>query len=111
MELHYQLFEEHQSAEAPEQTPLIIIPGLFGSVANWRSIAKSLSAARQVYVIDQRNHGRSPHSEQNGYADMVSDLNQFMQQRGLETAHVAGHSMGGKVAMLFASAHEARVAS
>jgi pimeloyl-ACP methyl ester carboxylesterase len=111
MQLHYQLFEEYESANAATQIPLIIIPGLFGSVANWRSIAKSLSSSRPVYVIDQRNHGRSPHDERNGYSDMVADLDQFMAQHQLEAAHISGHSMGGKVAMLFALEHEEKVTS
>ena len=102
MQLHFQLFDEFEHDGAQEETPLIIIPGLFGSVANWRSIAKGLSASRPVYVIDQRNHGRSPHADTQSYADMVSDLREFIGEHELGSVHLAGHSMGGKVAMLFA---------
>lgn len=92
-----------------DPTPVLIIPGLFGSTANWRSIAKSLSADCPVIVIDQRNHGRSPHAESNSYTDLVADLLGFLNRNELDKIILCGHSMGGKVAMLFALLHPDRV--
>ncbi|HRI80187.1 MAG TPA: alpha/beta fold hydrolase, partial [Cyclobacteriaceae bacterium] len=48
-----------QSGEGP---PLIILHGLFGSSDNWYTLAKSFSQHFTVFLIDQRNHGQSPHS-------------------------------------------------
>lgn len=102
MHLNYQLFPSDQQLD---QTPLLIIPGLFGSISNWRSVAKQLAESRPVFVIDQRNHGGSPHAPTHSYADMVEDIAQFCKTHELSKCHLAGHSMGGKVAMLFALQH------
>src|SRR5690606_5987978 len=50
----------------------------------------------------QRNHGDSGHSDQWDYQSMAEDLKEFMQEQGIEKAHLLGHSMGGKTAMTFA---------
>lgn len=80
--------------------PLIVLHGLFGSGTNWRSFARSMVDGRQVHLLDLRNHGRSPHSEEMSYPLMVADLFAYMDQQSLKTATLMGHSMGGKVAML-----------
>jgi esterase len=83
--------------------PLLILHGLFGTLDNWQTIAKELSAHFSVFIVDLRNHGRSPHTE--GVFDydvMAEDVAQFMQQNWLYEARVIGHSMGGKVAMQLA---------
>ena len=51
--------------------PIIILHGLFGTLDNWQTIAKKLSENYTVYIIDQRNHGRSPHSEPLDYPTMA----------------------------------------
>lgn len=81
---------------------LIILHGLFGSLDNWQSIAQVLSDDFVVYILDQRNHGKSPHFDEHTYSLMATDLNSFMDQLGIDTAHVIGHSMGGKTVMQFA---------
>jgi esterase len=63
----------------------------------------------QVWAIDQRNHGRSPHSPEMDYRVMAADLAELMAAHGLERAAVLGHSMGGKTAMQFALDFPARV--
>ncbi|HCH45965.1 alpha/beta fold hydrolase, partial [uncultured Algoriphagus sp.] len=47
--------------------PLVILHGLFGSADNWFSIAKELEKDFTLYLVDQRNHGDSPHSEEWNY--------------------------------------------
>ncbi|KAL9551342.1 hypothetical protein PS6_005044 [Mucor atramentarius] len=81
--------------------PLIICHGLFGSKQNWRSLAKSISLQCncEVYTIDARNHGESPHDEHHTYDLMGSDLIQFIQDHNIENPMLMGHSMGGKVMM------------
>jgi esterase len=82
--------------------PLIILHGLLGTQENWRTLSKAFGEQFQVFALDQRNHGRSPHSEVFTYEAMSEDLHDFMQEHQLTSAHVLGHSMGGKVAMRFA---------
>ncbi len=82
--------------------PLIILHGLYGAGDNWLSIAKVLSGFCEVYLIDQRNHGSSPHASEHNYDVLTKDIKEFMDQQGIEKAMILGHSMGGKVAMRFA---------
>lgn len=79
--------------------PIFILHGLFGSSDNWLGIAKVLSSHYTVYIPDQRNHGRSPHSEVWNYEVMAADIKSLAEAEGLKEIWVLGHSMGGKVAM------------
>jgi pimeloyl-ACP methyl ester carboxylesterase len=88
-------------------TPLIMLHGLFGSSDNWLHVAPKLGG--KCYALDLRNHGHSPHSNEMGYALMAGDVAEFLDAQKLDAANVLGHSMGGKVAMQFAHAHPARV--
>ena len=83
--------------------PLIILHGLYGSSDNWISIAKSLTDIFTVYLPDQRNHGQSPHSQQHDYNSMKDDLHEMVLDNSIKKFFLAGHSMGGKTAMFFAS--------
>ena len=101
MQLHYQSFGQGR--------PLIILHGLFGSSTNWNTLSKALAAHYRVLAVDQRNHGGSPHTDDLSYALLAEDLREFMQQQGLATAYLLGHSMGGKTAMEFALRYPAAV--
>ncbi len=79
--------------------PLLILHGLFGSSDNWVSIARQLSDNFTVIVPDERNHGRSPHSDIFDYNSLRTDAMEILQTEGYDQASVAGHSMGGKIAM------------
>lgn len=85
-----------------EGQPLIILHGFFGSADNWQTLGKSFSQFFKVYLIDQRNHGNSPHSDAFNYDLMVEDILELMKDEGLSKAKFIGHSMGGKTAMNFA---------
>jgi esterase len=82
---------------------LIIIHGLFGSLDNWLTLAKGFGQDKRIFLIDQRNHGKSPHSDNFSYQDMANDLKEFIDEHNLGKVSILGHSMGGKTAMLFAS--------
>ncbi|NDC29805.1 MAG: alpha/beta fold hydrolase [Bacteroidetes bacterium] len=81
---------------------LIILHGFMGSLDNWQSLANEFAKSFEVYLIDARNHGKSPHTSTHSIAEMVDDLFDFMQHQHISKAHIIGHSMGGKVAMQFA---------
>ncbi|CAD6584492.1 MAG: hypothetical protein CYPHOPRED_002735 [Cyphobasidiales sp. Tagirdzhanova-0007] len=83
------------------QGPLVILHGLYGSKQNWRSLSKALAQAtgRNVYALDLRNHGTSPHSEGSTYRDYAKDVSRFFETEKLSEVVLMGHSMGGKVAM------------
>lgn len=88
--------------ETGEGKPLIILHGLFGSSDNWLSIAKMLGNEYKVYLLDLRNHGSSPHSDDFSYDAMSADLLEFIKEHSIEDPLIMGHSMGGKTAMKFA---------
>jgi len=85
--------------------PLIILHGLFGSLDNWLSIAKELTDTYQIFLVDQRNHGMSPHSDEFNYGVMAEDLKEFIKEHNIDRPYILGHSMGGKTAMKFALQH------
>lgn len=94
MELNYKTF-----GQGP---PLVILHGLFGMLDNWQTLAKRFAEHFSVYIIDQRNHGKSPHSDEMSYPLMAEDLQRFLESQWMFKAHILGHSMGGKTAMQFA---------
>ena len=89
--------------------PLLILHGLFGNHGNWGWHARQLAENYSVYGLDLRNHGASPHHEDMTYADMAEDVRVWMQSMGLDSCHMIGHSMGGKVVMQLALAEPAKV--
>jgi len=101
MELNYR--------EMGEGNPLIILHGLYGSSDNWLNIGRRLSENHHVYLVDQRNHGRSPHSNTHTYPAMRDDLLELMYSLGIERANLLGHSMGGKTGVYFAVSYPERV--
>lgn len=82
--------------------PLLILHGLFGSLDNWKSLGLKFAENYEVYLIDQRNHGKSPHSYEFDYHVMSDDLIEFVNDHYLRGIYVLGHSMGGKTVMNFA---------
>lgn len=89
--------------------PLIILHGLFGMLDNWYTLGKKFSENFTVYLIDQRNHGQSPHSDEWNYKVMSDDLLEFFDNQNIEKASIIGHSMGGKTAMYFAGNYPERL--
>jgi esterase len=83
--------------------PLLILHGLFGQSDNWNTLAKRFGEnGFEVYTIDQRNHGLSPHSDIWNYDAMTDDIKEFIETHKLRDPILLGHSMGGKTAMFFA---------
>lgn len=97
MELYYR--------EMGEGQPLVILHGLFGFSDNWQTHAKRLSEYYRVILVDLRNHGHSPWSDEFSYELMAEDLKELFDALKLSKVILLGHSMGGKVAMHFAQAY------
>lgn len=93
-----------------EGKPLIILHGLYGFSDNWVTVGRKLSEYFSVYLVDQRNHGRSPHHTEHNYTVMADDLYELVVTEKLDHVYLLGHSMGGKTAMLFAAMHPCMVA-
>ena len=99
MTLNYKVFGEGE--------PVIILHGLFGMLDNWQTFAKKLAEEYQVYIVDQRNHGKSPHTDAFDYQLLSTDLNDFIEEHYIKSPHIIGHSMGGKTVMQFAADYPA----
>ena len=82
--------------------PLLILHGYFGMSDNWKSLGNQFAKNFEVHLIDQRNHGRSFHSDEFDYELLVEDLHYYIEQHHLQKVILLGHSMGGKVVMQFA---------
>jgi esterase len=93
-----------------EGKPLVIIHGFLGMSDNWKTLGSQYaSESFQVHLLDMRNHGKSFHSDEFNYEVMTQDLLDYCNEKELDAISIIGHSMGGKVAMLFAIKYPNRV--
>lgn len=93
-----------------EGRPLLILHGFLGMSDNWKSLGmKYANEGLQVHLIDQRNHGKSFHSEAFDYDTLANDLKVYIEEHQLENIIILGHSMGGKTAMQFACSYPSLV--
>ena len=96
--LHAQVFGEGK--------PFVILHGFLGMGDNWKTLGlKYAESGYQVHLLDLRNHGRSFHSSEFNYETMVKDVDNYCNKNELSDIILLGHSMGGKVAMLYATEH------
>lgn len=90
--------------------PLLIIHGFLGMSDNWKSFGALYAAEGfQTHILDLRNHGKSFHSDEFSYEVMCQDVLDYCNANNLDKVSVIGHSMGGKVAMLFATTYPEKV--
>jgi len=83
--------------------PIIILHGLFGMLDNWQTVAKKLAEEYMVILVDQRDHGKSKHTDEFNYKALAEDLREFLEENWIHSCHIIGHSMGGKTAMQFSA--------
>ncbi|MCO5142465.1 MAG: alpha/beta hydrolase [Oligoflexia bacterium] len=86
-----------------DKSPIVFLHGLMGFSANWGKIWPSFQDNRNVLVLDQRGHGKSP-KPLTGYSpkNYADDLYSLLTKLGWAKIHLVGHSMGGRVAVEFA---------
>lgn len=105
MQLHYRLFAKESGAQ-----PLVLLHGLLGSLENVGMLARLLADQFAVYCVDLPNHGRSPALGEAGLAQYALAIKDFLTQQNLSSAHLVGHSLGGKIAMEVALANPDEIA-
>ncbi|GMM36633.1 Imo32 protein [Saccharomycopsis crataegensis] len=102
--LSFDKFSNYESSS--KNSPIVFLHGLFGSKSNNRTVAKQLSSllTRDVYCLDLRNHGDSPHTKYHDYPSISADVEKFLKDEGLLDPQpiIIGHSMGAKTAMAIA---------
>src|SRR5262245_50126986 len=82
--------------------PVVLLHGLTCNAAYWLRVTPLLDGLRAI-APDFGGHGLSEHRDSYGYADYEHDLLRLLDELGLERAAVAGHSLGGYVALLTAT--------
>src|SRR5687768_17084953 len=101
--IYYQAYGD----DDPNLTPILLIHGsTVDSHTDWDSIAPELARRYKVYVPDCRGHGRSNNPDLTySFKELADDVAAFVRAMGYERAHIIGHSIGGKVAVVMLVAH------
>jgi non-heme chloroperoxidase len=94
---------------AEDATPTLFLPGLSDSLRSFEPVLASLPHGVRGYAVTQRGHAGAPRPGSYRLADYVADVVAFMDGVGLESAVVAGHSLGSVVAARLAIDHPERV--
>jgi pimeloyl-ACP methyl ester carboxylesterase len=98
-------YEENGAGE-----PLLLIAGLACDHANWGKVIPLLASKHRVITFDNRGVGQSSApSEPYTIGQMAEDVAGLLDAIGLRQVHVAGHSMGGQIAVELALSHPERV--
>jgi pimeloyl-ACP methyl ester carboxylesterase len=84
--------------------PIILLHGAFYTInMNWRELIPELSKARKVIAIEMQGHGHTPYSDRKfDIKTLAKDVEKVMDYLKIDSADVAGYSMGGSVAYQFA---------
>ncbi|WP_374439764.1 acetoin dehydrogenase dihydrolipoyllysine-residue acetyltransferase subunit [Pseudomonas panipatensis] len=92
--------------------PLLLIHGFGGDLNNWLFNHAALAAERRVIALDLPGHGESSKALRRGDLEELSDaVLALLDHLDIERAHLAGHSMGGAVALDVARRAPRRVRS
>jgi 3-oxoadipate enol-lactonase len=91
-------------------TPLVLLHGYPLDHTIWEPVLPFLQGVADLVMPDLRGFGESP-SPQVGYslADMAADVAALLDHLKIEQAAIAGHSMGGYIALAFARAFPGRI--
>ena len=87
-----------------EGKPIVLLHGAFYTIEmNWGQLIPELSKTRKVIAIEMQGHGHTAFSERKlDIATLASDVEGVMNYLKIDSADVAGYSMGGSVAYQFA---------
>lgn len=86
--------------EYGEGPPLLLIAGLASDSQSWFPVVDGLSKCFRVIIPDNRGTGRTkPMDAETGIQKIADDCVSLINHLGLPSVHVAGHSMGGFIAL------------
>jgi pimeloyl-ACP methyl ester carboxylesterase len=93
-----------------DKDSLILLHGIMGNSKCWKPQAEHFKETRRVILFDLRGHGQSDKPRgKYSIRQFSEDLFAFMRSLEIERAIVAGHSMGGMVALRFTIDHQEMV--
>ncbi len=100
--LHYEV-----EGEGP---PLLLLAGMMSDGASWGPVVPALARAFTVIRPDNRTTGRTlPAEAPAGLAEWAGDASTLLDHLGIPRAHVAGHSLGGLIALHMSAVAPERV--
>lgn len=87
-----------------EGMPIVLLHGAFYTIdLNWAELIPELSKTRKVIAIEMQGHGHSPFSDRElSITTLADDVEKVLDHLKIDSADVAGYSMGGSVAYQFA---------
>ncbi len=95
---------------ATQGEPLLLLPGLLGSLDQWQRFVRPLSADFCLVLMDLRGHGHSENKQPAlEPALMVEDIAGLLDHLGVERAHVAGYNLGGYLGLMLCLSQPRRV--
>jgi pimeloyl-ACP methyl ester carboxylesterase len=100
--------------DAGARSALVLVHGLTSCRSEWQPFVADWARHRRVIAYDQRGHGESTHlGSPDGYTLdlLVADLGNLLDRRGVGTADLLGHSLGGVVTLRYTLTHPDRVRS
>lgn len=95
-------------------TPVLFIHGNASSATFWEEVMTKLSPGYRGIAVDLRGYGDTedkPIDATRGFGDWIDDLLALKKALGLTRYHVAGHSLGGSIAMWLIAADAASIRS
>lgn len=93
--------------------PVVLLHGIFAEKDHWVDFARPLTGRYRVIAPDLPGFGESGRlpDQTYDYATQTERLKTLLDALGLKRVHLAGNSMGGTLAALFALRYPERVAS
>ena len=94
-----------------EGKPIVLLHGAFYTIEmNWGQLIPELSKTRKVIAIEMQGHGHTAFSDRElSITTLASDVKGVMDYLKIDSADVAGYSMGGSVAYQFAVQNPTRL--
>jgi pimeloyl-ACP methyl ester carboxylesterase len=91
--------------------PLVLLHGIGHRRQAWYPVLDRVAAEREVVLVDLPGHGESPDLRLDGRRApdaMAEELRKFFVEQDLQRPHVAGNSLGGRIALDIAATGDAR---
>lgn len=97
------LFIRHTAPTAPGAEHAVFVHGLGGSAQNWTDLADALSDRLAIDAIDLPGFGHSAPAPRVTVPLLAQDVAAWIIESGRAPVHLAGHSLGGAVAVYLAA--------
>lgn len=99
----------HRLTGQAKRGTIVMIHGLGSRLQTFDKTAERLAKDYSVLVIDQRGHGKTPYENENFTPEILAqDLAAKMDQLGIASAFILGHSLGARTAAAFAGLYPTR---